>query len=129
MKKEDVTVLIVDDSEHIRALFAVTLKKLGIGTVVMAANGEEGVEQFQKTNPSIVFLDNLMPKMNGLEALKQMRTLRPDAVVVMLSAVTSMDVVKEAKERGASFYLVKPYTQAKVVEIIQKFLGVEGLTP
>lgn len=127
MKKEEISVLVVDDSEHIRALFALSLKKAGIQQIHFAVNGEEGVQIFEKVNPSIVFLDNMMPKLPGLEALKKIRTMKPDAVVVMISAVSSMEVVQEAKRLGASHYLVKPYSPAKVIDVIRQLLNVEGL--
>jgi DNA-binding NtrC family response regulator len=127
MTKEEVSVLIVDDSEHIRALFAMSLKKAGILHIHFAANGEEGVEQFGKVKPSIVFLDNMMPKLSGMEALKKIRAMQPDAVVVMISAVSSIDIVQEAKQLGASYYLVKPYSPAKVIDLIRQLLHVEGL--
>jgi len=127
MKKEQVSVLVVDDSEHIRALFAMSLKKAGIQQIHFATNGEEGVDQFQKVNPSIIFMDNMMPKLSGLEALKKIRALKPDAIVVMISAVSSIEVVQEAKQLGASYYLVKPYSPAMVLDLIRKLLNVEEL--
>jgi len=127
MKKDQVSVLVVDDSEHIRALFAMSLKKAGIQQIHFATNGAEGVEQFQNVQPSIVFMDNMMPKMSGMEALKKIRTLKPDAIVVMISAVSSIEVVQEAKQLGASYYLVKPYSPATVIDIMRKLLNVEDL--
>ena len=127
MTKEEISVLVVDDSEHIRALFAMSLKKAGIQHIHFAANGEEGVDLFGKINPSIVFMDNMMPKLSGLEALKKIRAVKPDAIVVMISAVSSIEVVQEAKQLGASYYLVKPYTTAKVIDLIRQLLHVEGL--
>jgi two-component system chemotaxis response regulator CheY len=127
MTKEEISVLVVDDSEHIRALFAMSLKKAGILHIHFAANGEEGVDLFNKINPSIVFLDNMMPKLSGMEALKKIRAAKPDAIVVMISAVSSIEVVQEAKHLGASYYLVKPYTSAKVIDVIGQLLHVEGL--
>jgi DNA-binding NtrC family response regulator len=129
MKKEEVSVLIVDDSEHIRALFSMALKKAGLQNVLLANDGEEGVELFQKNLPSIVFLDNMMPKLSGLDALEKIRQIKSDAVVVMISAVSSIEMVQEAKKRGASHYLMKPYMPSKVIELIQKLLNVEGLQP
>ncbi|MFA6541025.1 MAG: response regulator [Bacteroidota bacterium] len=126
MKMQDVSVLVVDDSEHIRALFMMTLKKAGIQKLYFAGDGEEGVEQFKKYSPSIVFLDNMMPKLPGIEALKQMRAINPNALIIMISAVSSIEVVQEVKRLGASHYLVKPYMPSKVLELIQKFLNVEG---
>lgn len=127
MNIQDVSVLVADDSEHIRALFSMSLKKAGIQHVHLATNGEEGVEIFKKVNPSIIFLDNMMPKLSGLEALKIIKELKSDAIVVMISAVSSIEVVQEAKNLGASNYLVKPYSPSRVIDLIEKLLHVEGL--
>lgn len=129
MNLQDVSVLVVDDSEHIRALFAMTLKKAGIQHVYVAVDGEDGVAQFQKNLPAITFLDNMMPKLSGLEALKKIRAIKPDAIVVMISAVSSVEIIQETKKFGASHYLVKPYMPSKVIELIKKFLQVEEIQP
>ncbi len=126
MKIEDISVLVVDDSDHIRTLFAMTLKKMGIKKVHYAADGAEGLARFNSDKPTITFLDNMLPKLSGMEVLKEIRAVKSDAIVVIVSAVSSIDAVKEAKGRGASYYLVKPYMPSKIVEIIQKLLNVEG---
>ncbi len=126
MKIEDVSVLVVDDSDHIRTLFAMTLKKMGIKNVHYAADGAEGLLRFNNDKPTITFLDNMLPKLSGMEVLKEIRAVKSDAIVVIVSAVSSIEVVQEAKRRGASYYLVKPYMPSKIVEIIQKLLTLEG---
>jgi two-component system chemotaxis response regulator CheY len=126
MKIEDVSVLVVDDSDHIRTLFAMTLKKMGIKEVHYAADGAEGLVRFNADKPTITFLDNMLPKLSGMEVLKEIRAVKSDAIVVIVSAVSSIEAVQEAKARGASHYLVKPYMPSKIVEIIHKLLNVEG---
>jgi len=126
MKIEDISVLVVDDSDHIRTLFAMTLKKMGITKVHYAADGAEGLIRFNSDKPTITFLDNMLPKLSGMEVLKEIRAVKSDAIVVIVSAVSSIDAVQEAKGRGASYYLVKPYMPSKIVEVIQKLLNVEG---
>ncbi|MBP9211791.1 MAG: response regulator [Bacteroidetes bacterium] len=125
MKTSDVSVLVVDDSDHIRTLFAMTFKKIGITRIHFAADGAEGVVKFRTERPTITFLDNMLPRLSGMEVLKEIRGMQPDAVVVIVSAVSSMDAVQEAKNKGASYYLVKPYMPAKIIEIIQKLLNLE----
>ncbi len=124
MTIKDVSVLVVDDSDHIRSLFAMTLKKMGISKVHFAQDGEEGLMLFRSMSPTITFLDNMLPKMSGMEVLKEIKTTKPDAVVVVVSAVSSMEAVQEAKAKGAGYYLVKPYLPNKIMEIIKKLLNI-----
>lgn len=126
MNIEDISVLVVDDSDHIRTLFAMTLKKMGVKKVHYAADGEEGLLRFKHDKPSIIFLDNMLPKLSGMEVLKEIRAIKSDAIVVIVSAVSSIEAVQEAKSKGASYYLVKPYLPSKIVEIIQKLLNISG---
>ncbi|NUN70482.1 MAG: response regulator [Bacteroidetes bacterium] len=125
MKTSEVSVLVVDDSDHIRTLFAMTFKKMGISRIHFAADGAEGLAKYRTERPTITFLDNMLPRLSGMEVLKEIRTLQPDAVVVIVSAVSSLEAVQEAKSKGASYYLVKPYMPAKITEIIQKLLNLE----
>lgn len=126
MTIDNVSALVIDDSDHIRTLFSMTFKKMGITNVQFASDGEEGVLRYRTLKPSITFLDNMLPKLSGMEVLKEIRKTNPDAVVVMVSSVSNLETVQEAKRNGASYYLVKPYTPAKIVEIMQKLLNIEG---
>lgn len=127
MKTDDVSVLVVDDSDHIRTLFAMTLKKIGIKKVHYAADGAEGLMRYTQDKPTITFLDNMLPKMSGMEVLREIRTVKPDAVVVIVSAVSNIEAVQEAKNKGASYYLVKPYLPNKIIEVMKKLLNLEGV--
>lgn len=127
MKTEDVSVLVVDDSDHIRTLFAMTLKKIGIKKVHYAADGAEGLMRYTQDKPTITFLDNMLPKMSGMEVLREIRNVKPDAVVVIVSAVSNIEAVQEAKNKGASYYLVKPYLPNKIIEVMKKLLNLEGV--
>lgn len=125
MKIEDISVLVVDDSDHIRTLFAMTFKKMGIKKIHFAADGADGLARYQQEKPTITFLDNMLPKMSGMEVLKEIRGLKSDAIVVIVSAVSNLEAVQEARSKGASYYLVKPYLPSKITEIMQKLLNIE----
>jgi two-component system chemotaxis response regulator CheY len=127
MKIEDVSVLVVDDSDHIRTLFAMTLKKIGIKKIHYAADGAEGLMRYTQDKPTITFLDNMLPKMSGMEVLREIRMVKPDAIVVIVSAVSNIEAIQDAKSKGASYYLVKPYLPARIIEVMNKLLKLEGL--
>ncbi|MBW7887738.1 MAG: response regulator [Bacteroidetes bacterium] len=120
--KGEKSVLIIDDSEHVRALLLMLLKKEGINTIYQAVDGSDGVGKYKTHSPSLVFLDYMLPKISGLEVLKQIKQYDPSAKVIMLSAVSSIEIAQQAKELGALHYLVKPYQPVKVIELLKKYL-------
>jgi two-component system, chemotaxis family, chemotaxis protein CheY len=122
------SVLIVDDSEHVRALLTMLLKREGIVTIQQSVDGESAVAMYKESKPTLVFLDNMLPKLSGMEVLRQIRSFDPAAKVIMISAISSPEVVQEAKELGASHYLIKPYSSQKVIEVMRRVLGTMGPT-
>ena len=99
--------LIIDDEEGIRKVLSVSLANDGYD-VSVAAGGEEGIEIFKKESPSIILTDIKMPGMDGVEALKQIKKLNPDAEVIMITGHGDMDSAIEALKLDASDFLNKP---------------------
>ena len=77
------TILLVDDEAHIRKFVGLILKQLGSPRLLEAPNGQEAVAIYQKENPDLVLLDINMPVMDGLETLKKLREIDPDALVTV----------------------------------------------
>jgi two-component system chemotaxis response regulator CheY len=116
--------LVVDDSKTIRALLIAILTQDGIEVVGEATNGMQAVTMAQKLQPDIAFLDIFMPVMGGMEALKQIRTASPATKLVMITALSSRELVMEAIQSGAAGFIVKPLISAKVSEAIKKVLHI-----
>ena len=107
--KEKIRLLIVDDIPETRE----NLRKLlffesDIDVVGAATNGEEGIQMAVELQPDIVLMDVTMPKVNGIEALKQIIRFDQCAKVVICSALGSQPLVIEALKAGAQDYIVKP---------------------
>jgi two-component system chemotaxis response regulator CheY len=113
--------LIVDDSEYIRNLLGVILKKENIN-VHYAENGAAGMEKFLSVKPDLVFADIIMPGINGLEMLKEIKRANRNAVVIVLTSLSAQTHVTDALEAGADYYVLKPFTPDKIREVLQKFL-------
>jgi DNA-binding NtrC family response regulator len=116
-------VLLVDDEpgmlRYIRTLLEVEEYK-----VETASTGEEAVERVQKgLSPDLVLLDLLMPGIDGLQTLEQLRKLQPGIKVVMLSCVTDTRKVVQAIRLGAIDYLTKPFQKAELDKVIDQCLG------
>ena len=101
------TILLADDEAHIRKYVGLILKQLGAQQLLEASNGAEAVEIYAREKPDLVLLDVNMPLIDGLEALRQIRALDPDAVVIMLTSVTTRQAVETALEHGAANFIRK----------------------
>ena len=99
--------LIIDDEEGIRKLLALSLSSDGY-EVLTAASGEEGIGLFESKSPTIVLTDIKMPGIDGIEVLKQVKELRPDTEVIMITGHGDMDLAIEALKLDASDFLNKP---------------------
>lgn len=115
-------VLVVDDASFQRLRVRKSLESNG-HTVVEASSGFEAVETYERESPDAVFLDITMPGMDGLEALRRIRTDHPDARIVMLSAMAQQSTVMEAVRAGARDFVVKPANPERVLEALNKVLA------
>lgn len=115
-------IMIVDDSLSARMLlknaFSDSIKKYSV--FIEAVDGEEAVELFKKELPNIVFMDLTMPKMNGKEALLEIKKIAPDVDVVMVTADRQKETKKELIEAGASNVLNKPVDEDELRDICAK---------
>ena len=103
-----VRVLVVDDFEPFRRLVCSTLgKKPEAQVVAEASDGLEAVQRAWHFQPDLILLDVGLPKLNGLAAARQMRTLAPKAKIIFVSQESSADVVQEALAIGGAGYVVK----------------------
>lgn len=125
-KVSDLSALVVDFSEHIRALVSMHLTNIGLKEVHQAGDGMAAIEKYRQVRPSIVFTDYILPKMNGLSLIKQLRQVNPQARIIMLTAVSSIEIVRLAKELGASYYILKPWQATKLSEVIANIFNLQG---
>ena len=117
-------VLAIDDSPHIRILMTKLLKRFGFESVETAENGKLGLEKFHSFKPHAVFLDGIMPEMDGLTVLRSIKGFDRTAIVVITSSLSERDKILQFKESGADFYLMKPFEEAKLQEVAQKVVNV-----
>lgn len=104
--EKTLTVLLVEDNQIFRTM---ALKLFPVCKKVTASNAEQGLSHFKKHKPDITFLDIGLPDGNGLDLLKSLKTINPDAFVVMLTMSNVSTDVYLAIKRGAAGYIVKPY--------------------
>jgi len=100
------TVLVVDDEESIRDLIRRKLTREG-RHVLLAAGGQEAIEVFRRHRPDITILDLHMPEMNGIEVLRQIRAVDPQAIVMIFTGADMEASAREASELGVTEFVQK----------------------
>lgn len=118
MTDRKANILIVDDDEGMARTTAMILGRKGYA-VATAENGPEALKMIEGEPFDVIFLDIKMPLMDGVEAHRRIKEIRPDAVVVMMTAYAVEDLVQEALEDGAWGILYKPLDFDRVVDIIE----------
>ena len=119
-------ILIVDDEQMILELTSMVLDSRGF-EVQTVDNATDSYEIIERERPSLVLLDYMMPKVNGLDALKEIRTRFPDTYVIMFTGKGSEEVAVELMKAGASDYILKPFSNAKLVERIESVLHIRSI--
>jgi len=120
MSRSAPKVLIVDDNDLMRTLLRGMLRGEDYHVIGEAKNGTQAVEAAQRLQPDIVCLDVMMPEMDGLEALQEIKRARPQTVVVMITGNPSVENVQESIQGGAAGFIVKPFNTAKVLDTLAR---------
>ena len=117
------SVLIVDDAAFMRMAIKKVLIKNGFEVVGEAENGQVSISKYVEFHPDIVTMDITMPEMTGIDALKNIRKIDPNAKVVMVSAMGQESLVREAILSGAKSFIVKPYKEEHIIETLRSVLA------
>jgi len=118
-KNSKPSVLVVDDDHMMREMLKLILHTDDYPVVGEAANGKSAIALCASLKPGLVLLDIRMPEMDGLEALEEIRKVSPATTVIMVSAEATMDRVREAIQKGAAGFVVKPLNAASVLDKIE----------
>ena len=108
MLAKDATILVVDDMKMVRTSVIRYLTALGYENFVQASNGAEAITRVKEDKIDFVFMDVIMPFMEGNEALKKIREFNAKVPVVMLTSIADDDTIDECKKCGILGYLLKP---------------------
>ena len=109
-------VLICDDEEGIRESFKLILSDLY--DLHIAENGLRAMEILKTLSPAAMLLDIKMPKLNGMETLKQIKKLKPNLPVIIVTGYQSVELAQEALKNGASDYIPKPFDSKQILKAV-----------
>jgi len=122
-------ILIVEDEEELSKLTAMRLEANGY-EVERVNNGEDGIFQIRHTHPDLVILDLVLPKLDGVEVLREVRAdpLLKRIPIIVLTAYGIRDILEDCKKYGANEVMAKPYNAVKLVRRIGELLKSEEET-
>ena len=123
MSKHTISILYVEDEENVRAMLSRFLKRF-CDELYVAQNGEEGLELYKEHKPSIVISDIKMPKMNGLDMIKEIKAIDHTQLVLLLSAHSDSEYLFEAINLNVDGYVLKPIDLDVVNEKITQFIRI-----
>lgn len=117
--EEKGNIFIVDDNAGLCRILSFVLRRKGYA-VTTANDGAEAFEKAKETPFDIIFMDIKMPLMNGVETYRRVKKIRPEAVVIMMTAYGVEDLVQEALDEGAFAIMYKPLDIEKVISLIEE---------
>lgn len=120
--EEKASILIVDDNINFCKTMSFALRHKGYA-VTTANGGLEAIESVRERPFHIIFMDIKMPLMDGVETYKRIKEIRPDAVVIMMTAYAVEELIQEALQKGAYGVVYKPLDMEKAVTIIEEAMG------
>jgi len=112
-------ILIIDDDAEVRYSLSRVLSSRGYA-VAEASSGEEGIDATKQQTYPVIFLDNRMGGMSGLEALQHLRSTSPNSMIILMTAFGTTQTAIEAMKFGAFDYIIKPFDVRKVLELTHK---------
>ena len=121
------TILVVDDDPMIRRLILTTLEDVAGYRLREARDGQEALETAVQERPEIVFLDYDMPRLNGVETCRRLRSdpVTADATIVMLTGMSDKPAEDRAVAAGADLFLTKPFSPLRLLRLVDE-LGTAG---
>jgi CheY-like chemotaxis protein len=121
------TILIVDDDPLIRKLILTTLQDVSGFDLREAGDGLAAIETATALRPDIVFLDYDMPRLNGVETCRRLRSdpVTADATIIMLTAMSDQPAQERALSAGADLFLTKPFSPLRLLRLVEEL----GATP
>lgn len=113
-------ILVVDDAAFMRMLLKDILGNGGFEIAGEATSGVEAVRKYKELQPDLVTMDILMPDMDGIQAVKEIKALDPNARIIMCSAMGQKEMVVEAIKAGAKDFITKPFQAERILETLEK---------
>ena len=111
------TAMVVEDEGVANELLSSTFKNF-FSDVTSAFNGKEALEMFERIEPDIIFVDIVMPEMDGIELSRKIREMNPNQIIIVISASNDIQKISESIEIGVNSFIQKPIDTKKIIELL-----------
>ena len=111
------TAMVVEDEGVANELLSSTFKNF-FSDVSSAFNGKEALEMFEKIKPDIIFVDIIMPEMDGIELSRRIREINPNQIIIVISASNDIQKISESIDIGVNSFIQKPIDTKKIIELL-----------
>ena len=115
-------ILVADDSRTSRKMLLDIIRSMDFDEILEATDGNDAVAKFEEYKPDVITLDITMPGMDGIEVLKKVKEINPNAKVVMITAAAQSTKIMEAIKLGAEEFIAKPYEAAQVEDALKRLI-------
>ena len=115
--------MICDDSNIIRRKIERELQIERLQVIATAANGKQAVEAFRKDPADVVTMDITMPEMDGIECVENLVKIKPDVLILIISALSDKATAIEALKKGAEQFICKPFTPEELNQALEEMLA------
>ncbi|MFT6625185.1 MAG: two-component system chemotaxis response regulator CheY [Cycloclasticus sp.] len=112
---KEITVMIVDDDDLVRAYLRIMLRDLGVLNILEVGTGKKALREMKLKQINLIFLDINLPDVDGIELTKTIKTNQANCEIIMISAEVTMERVKQITQSAAKDFIAKPFN-ASVVE-------------
>ena len=113
-------IMIVEDDENLCSTMEFALKRVGHDVVGMAIDGEEALNVYRDTNPELVIIDIILPKLHGIDVIAKIKEMNPDAKILATTGASHDSLIMKALGSGAQSYLTKPFGMNDLITEIDK---------
>ncbi len=111
------TAMVVEDEGVANELLSSTFKNF-FSEVSSAFNGKQALEMFERLQPDIIFVDIVMPEMDGIELSRKIREMNPNQIIIVISASNDIQKISESIEIGVNSFIQKPIDTKKIIELL-----------
>ena len=113
-------IMLVEDDENVCLTMEFALKKVGHDIVGMANDGEAALNVYRDTNPELVIIDIILPKLHGIDVITKIKEMNTDAKILVTTGASHDSLIMKAMDSGAKSYLTKPFGMNDLITEIEK---------